>query len=156
QFNISILTGTSGQFNFTSGPTSGPSPANIDPNSGFGYASFYLGAASNAYIALPERLGWRVKYYAGFVQDDWKVGPKLTLNLGFRYEVPTPVTEAHSQQSFIDPTLPNPGAGGIPGAYVFAGSGPGRLGISTPQDTYHNSYGPRVGFAYQVRPDTVV
>ena len=156
QFNISILTGTSGQFNFTSGPTSGPSPANIDPNSGFGYASFYLGAASNAFIALPEGLGWRVKYYAGFVQDDWKVDPKLTLNLGFRYEVPTPVTEAHDRQSFIDPTLPNPGAGGIPGAYVFAGHGPGRLGVSTPQDTFHNSFGPRIGFAYQVRPDTVV
>jgi hypothetical protein len=156
EFNISILTGTSGEFNFSSGTTSGPSPANIDPNSGFGYASFYLGAASNGFIALPENLGWRVKYYAGFAQDDWKVDPKLTLNLGFRYEIPTPVTEAHQQQSFIDPTLPNPGAGGIPGAYVFAGHGPGRLGINTPQDTFHNSWGPRVGFAYQVRPDTVV
>lgn len=156
QFNISILTGTSGEFNFTSGPTSGPSPANIDPNSGFGYASFYLGAASNGFIALPERLGWRVKYYAGFVQDDWKVDPQLTLNLGFRYEIPTTVTEAHDQMSFIDPTLPNPGTGNLPGAYVFAGHGPGRLGENSPQDTFHSSYGPRIGFAYQVHPDTVV
>ena len=156
QFNIDILTGTSGEFNFTSGPTSGPNPASIDPNSGFGFASFYLGAASNAYIALPERLGWRVKYYAGFVQDNWKATPKLTLNLGFRYEIPTPVKEAHDQLSFVDPTLPNPGAGGLPGAYVFEGSGSGRLGGSTPQDTFHNSYGPRVGFAYQANPTTVV
>lgn len=156
QFNIDILTGTSGEFNFTTGPTSGPDPANIDPNSGFGFASFYLGAASNAYIALPERLGWRVKYYSAFIQDDWKIAPKFTANLGFRYEIPTPVTEAHNQMSFIDPTLPNPGAGGLAGAYVFEGTGPGRLGASTPQSTFHNSYGPRVGFAYQVRPNTVL
>ncbi len=156
EFNIAVLTGTSGEFNFTTGPTSGPTSSNIDPNSGFGFASFYLGAASNGFIALPERLGWRVKYYGGFVQDDWKIEPKLTLNLGFRYEIPTPVTEAHSQQSFIDPTLANPGAGGLPGAYVFAGQGTGRLGTNSIQNTFHNSYGPRVGFAYHASPNTVV
>ena len=156
QFNIDILTGTSGEFNFASGPTSGPTTADIDPNSGFGFASFYLGAASNAYIALPERLGWRVKYYGGFVQDDWKLRNNLTVNVGFRYEIPTPVTEAHNQMSFIDPTLANPGAGNLPGAYVFEGHGTGRLGGSTPQDTFHSSYGPRVGFAYQATPTTVL
>jgi hypothetical protein len=152
QFNINIRTGTSGQFNFDTGPTSSPS----DSNSGFGFASFYLGAASHAYIALPEQLGWRVKYYAGFVQDDWKVNSKLTANLGFRYEIPTPVTEAHGQQSFIDPTVPNPGAGGRPGAYVFLGKGPGRLGTNGSQDTFHKSFGPRLGLAYQLSPSTVV
>jgi hypothetical protein len=152
QFNINIRTGTSGQFNFDTGPTSSPS----DSNSGFGFASFYLGAASHAYIALPEQLGWRVKYYAAFVQDDWKVNSKLTANLGFRYEIPTPVTEAHGQQSFIDPTVPNPGAGGRPGAYVFLGKGPGRLGTNGSQDTFHKSFGPRLGLAYQLSPSTVV
>lgn len=156
QFNIAILTGTSGEFNFTSGPTSGPSPSDIDSNSGFGYASFYLGATSNAYIALPERLGWRVKYFAGFVQDDWKARSNLTLNLGFRYEIPTPVTEAHDQMSFIDPTAPNPGAGNLPGAYAFAGNGPGRIGANTPQDMFYKSVGPRVGLAYEAKPGTVV
>ena len=152
QFNIDILTGTSGQFHFGSGPTSNAT----DSQSGFGFASFYLGAASGAYIALPERLGWRVKYYAGFVQDGWKVTPKLTANLGFRYEIPTPVTEAHGQQSFINPTLPNPGAGGLPGAYEFLGKGTGRTGSNGSQDTFHSSYGPRVGIAYQVMPSTVI
>ncbi len=152
QFNINIRTGTSGQFNFDTGPTSSPS----DSNSGFGFASFYLGAASHAYIALPEQLGWRVKYYAGFVQDDWKVSPRLTANLGFRYEIPTPVTEAHGQQSFVNPTLPNPGAGGLRGAYQFLGNGPGRTGSNGYQDTFKNSFGPRIGLAYQLRPGTVI
>ncbi|HEY1902162.1 MAG TPA: TonB-dependent receptor [Terracidiphilus sp.] len=152
EFNTDVLTNTSGAFNFSSGQTS----ISSDPNSGFGYASFYLGAASSGIIALPEVVGWRVKYYAGFVQDDWKVSSKLTANLGFRYEIPTPVSEANGKESFVDPTLPNPGAGNLPGAYVFLGSGPGRLGTNTWQNTFHNSYGPRVGFAYQLRPGTVV
>ena len=157
QFNIDIRTGTAGQFNFDAGPTSTKDqsvPGYSD--SGFGYASFFLGAASGAYIALPEVLGWRVKYYAGFVQDDWKVTSRLTANLGFRYEIPTPVTEAHGQQSFVNPTLPNPGAGGLPGAYEFLGKGAGRTGSNGSQDTFHNSYGPRIGLAFQVNPNTVV
>jgi hypothetical protein len=157
EFNIDILTNTSGNFNFGSGQTS-TWDANIpgQSDSGFGYASFYLGAASGGGIALPEELGWRVKYYAGFVQDDWKVTNKLTANLGFRYEIPTPVTEAHGQQSFMNPTLANPGAGGIPGAYEFLGTGTGRTGSNGSQNTFKDSYGPRIGFAYQVHPDTVV
>lgn len=152
EFNINISTATSGEFNFASGPTSTPS----DSNSGFGFASFYLGAASNATIALPELLGWRVKYYAAFLQDDWKITPRLTADLGMRWEISTPVTEAHDQMSFMDPTVANPGAGGLPGAYVFEGSGTGRLGGNTPQTSFKNAWGPRVGFSYQLRPNTVV
>src|ERR1035441_9522853 len=69
QFNLNILTGSAGQFNFTQGPTSAPS----DTNSGFGFASFYLGAASNAYISIPQANGWRAKYVAVFAADDWKI-----------------------------------------------------------------------------------
>jgi hypothetical protein len=152
EFNIDILTNTSGEFGFGTGPTSNTT----DADSGFGYASFFRGAATSGTIYLPEYLGWRVKYYAGFAQDNWKVNSKLTANLGFRYEIPTPVTEAHDQMSYINPTLANSGAGGLPGAYVFEGSGTGRLGGHTPQDTFHDSYGPRIGFAYQANPGTVI
>ncbi len=152
EFNINISTATSGEFNFTSGPTSSP----LDPNSGFGFASFYLGAASNADIYLPELLDWRVKYYAAFVQDDWKLTPRLTADLGLRWEISTPVTEAHDKMSFMDPTTPNPGAGGLPGAYVFMGSGSGRQNENTPQTPFKDAWGPRVGLSYQLRPNTVI
>lgn len=152
EFNIRILTGTSGQFNFNSGPTSIPS----DTNSGFGYASFFLGATSNAFIALPEKLGWRSRYMAGFVTDDWKMTPKLTANLGFRYEITLPTVEAHNQLSYFDANLPNPGAGNLLGAYAFAGDGPGRTGQSTPQTTFLKALGPRIGLAYAVKPGTVL
>jgi hypothetical protein len=152
EFNIRILTGTSGQFNFNTGPTS----IATDTNSGFGFASFYLGAASSAFIALPEKLGWRSKYMAGFITDDWKVNSKLTANLGFRYELTLPVTEAHNQLSYLDLTLPNPGAGNLPGAYAFSGTGTGRTGQDTPQSTFRKAVGPRLGFAYALQPSTVL
>src|ERR1017187_6870928 len=152
QFNLNILTGSAGQFNFTQGPTSAPS----DTNSGFGFASFYLGAASNAYISIPQANGWRAKYVAVFAADDWKINSKLTVNLGLRYDIPIPVTEGQNRVSFVDPTLANPGAGGRPGAYGFEGSGTGRLGGSTPQSIFKKAFGPRVGLSYSVDPNTVI
>jgi hypothetical protein len=152
QFNLNIATGSAGQFNFAQGPTSTPT----DGNSGFGFASFYLGAASNAYIDIPQVNGWRAKYLAFYGTDDWKVNSKLTLNLGLRYDMPIPVTEAQNRMSYVDPTLPNPGAGGIPGAYVFLGKGTGRLGGDSPQSSFKKAFGPRVGLAYAVDPNTVV
>ena len=152
QFNLGILTGSAGQFTFGPGPTSTPT----DTNSGFGFASFYRGAASQAYIDIPQVNGFRVKYFAVFAADDWKVDNKLTVNLGLRYDMPIPVTEARDRMSYVDPTLPNPGAGGHPGAYVFEGSGTGRLGGNSPQSIYKKAFGPRVGLAYSVDPKTVI
>jgi hypothetical protein len=152
QFNLGILTGSAGQFNFGSGPTSIPA----DGNSGFGFASFYLGAASGAYIDIPQINGWRAKYLAFFGNDDWKVNSKLTFNLGLRYDMPIPVTEAQNRMSYVDPTLPNPGAGGLPGAYVFEGKGQGRLGGDSPQSIFKKAFGPRVGLSYSINPNTVI
>jgi hypothetical protein len=152
QFNLGILTGSAGQFTFAPGPTSTPT----DGNSGFGFASFYLGAASQAYIDIPQVNGFRAKYIAVFAADDWKVDNKLTVNLGLRYDIPIPVTEQADRMSYVDPTLPNPGAGGLPGAYVFEGSGTGRLGGNSPQSVFKKAFGPRVGLAYSVDPNTVI
>jgi hypothetical protein len=84
----------------------------------------------------------------GFVQDNWRVTPKLTLNLGFRYDVETPRTERHNQMTYFDPAVPAPIA--VPGlnlrgAVEFAGvNGNPR----TEFDTYWGQLGPRFGFAY--------
>ncbi len=78
------------------------------------------------------------------------------LNLGLRYEIPQPVYEEKCRTSQVNPTLPNPGADGLPGAYEFQGTGPGRDGRCSPMNQYWGSWGPRVGVAYQVDPKTVV
>src|SRR5258708_35766960 len=66
--------------------------------------------------------GYRAGVYAFFAQDDFKATPKLTLNLGLRWEIPVPQREALRRESGFDPTVPNPGADNIPGALVFLGS----------------------------------
>ena len=67
-----------------------------------------------------------------------------------------PARESQDRFSQVDPTLPNPGAGNIPGAYTYYGSGPGRNGKTRLQDTYKKAFGPRVGFAYSINDKTVV
>ncbi len=157
QFNTPQLAYSSGRFLFNPQQTSNL----IDPNSGFANASMYLGAAQQAWIPTPQDVGMRLKYFGGYAQDDIKVNSRLTLNLGLRWDVTTPVTEAWNRLSWMNPTAPNPGAvtstgAELPGAFQFAGSGNGRTGTDTPQSIYWKALGPRLGFAYALTPNTVV
>lgn len=159
EFNVRYYSNSAGVFDYNDVLTSAGTDANgntIDPNSGFGVASFFLGAVSSGNIAGGQGVGMRVNYYALYAQDDWKVNGKLTLNLGFRYEIPEPVYETLDRTSQVNPTLANSDADGLPGAMEFQGSGTGRDGKRSPQSTYLKSFGPRVGLAYQLDPQTVV
>src|SRR5215471_1576900 len=59
----------------------------------------------------------------GFIQDNWRVTPKLTLNFGFRYDVETPRTERYDQMTYFDPAAAPITAPGLNlrGAVAFAG-----------------------------------
>ena len=52
--------------------------------------------------------------------------------------------------------MPNPGAGGLPGALIYAGTGEGRQGTRTLADSWYGGYGPRVGIAYSLNEKTVI
>jgi len=128
------------------------------PNTGLGYASYLLGAvdsASAAQYAVAET-GGRYKTYAFYAQDDFKVNSKLTLNLGLRENIWSPFTEVNNVMSFLNPTAPNPLAGGIPGALEFAGNGPDSCGCSTPVKQHNLNLAPRIGLAWQAAPKTVI
>src|SRR6185437_4523236 len=101
-------------------------------------------------------IGQQFPYYAGFVQDDWRVNPKLMLNLGLRWETELPAKGLNDNWSDFSPTTPNPGAGNIPGAVLFAGSGQGRVGTRTLSDPWYGGWGPHLGFAYSVSDKTVI
>jgi len=119
--------------------------------SGNGIASMLLGELSSANVtAYATQAKWLRSYFAGFAQDSVKLTPTLTLNFGFRYEVDEPQMEAGGNTSNISLTAPNPGAGNLPGALVFAGVGPGRNGNVSERwaNIWKKDFGPRVGFAW--------
>ena len=140
---------TSGTFNFGNGQTA--VTADHANQTGSGLASLLLGLPQNAnFTVYASQPRWVRNYFAGFVQDSFKVTPTLTLNLGLRYEIDQPFKETSDNTSNISLTAPNPAAGNLPGALVFAGKGTGRNGVTGERwaDTYYKAFGPRVGFAW--------
>jgi hypothetical protein len=91
-----------------------------------------------------------------FIQDNWRVSSRLTLNLGFRYDVESPRTERYDQMTYFDPdAAPSVQVPGLPlrGAIAFTGwNGNPR----TPFDTYWGQLGPRFGFAYRAFANTTI
>ena len=125
--------------------------------SGNAWASFLLGDVYSASSFFPFlQYGNRNGYYSLWANDDWKVTPKLTLNLGMRWEVQPGFSDPNNRLSYMDPAARNPALGGIPGAYVYAGSGTGRAGFTSTGNTHWKDFAPRLGFAYRVTDKTVV
>jgi hypothetical protein len=120
----------------------------IPAGTGNAAASFLFGGTDFVNIGYPVESNYRWWQTGLFVQDDWRVSPSLTLNLGIRYDLQMPRTDAHGNVSTMDPTLPNPSAGGIPGAFAFYGSGAGRNGISRIGRIDRKGFQPRIGFAW--------
>lgn len=94
QYDMSGLTG--GKYSFA------PNSVNSGAGNGSALGAFILGninSYSNTPVSVPGYYRWH--YYAGYFQDDWKVFSNLTLNLGLRYEVEEPRTEAHNNQGVV-------------------------------------------------------
>lgn len=148
QHSLSNILSSSGVFNFSRGETA--AEASQSSLSGYGFASFLLGQPSSISNSLilhnPRKVG---EYGAIYLQDDLRIDPQLTLNLGIRYDVDVPLKEAFNDDANFSPTTPNLGAGGLPGALIFAGSGAGRSGLSSRWvDVFYGSVQPRLGFAW--------
>jgi hypothetical protein len=147
------LAGTNGTYIFSRNQTALPGATGTTGNS---FASFLLGQPdqANATATPVQNLEARYQYYAFYFQDNWRVTPKLTLNLGMRYEVP--INWYAPTMGSVSLTAPNPAANNYPGAYVFAGSGPNRLGVTRFWSTDWSNLGPHIGASYQVNPKTVI
>jgi hypothetical protein len=146
-------------FNFNSTQTQGyDANGSLLTATGNAYASYLLGAVTSSGInqnAIGET-GGRYKGYAAYVQDDFKVNSRLTLNLGLRWDLMGPFTEVNNLMSFFDPKLPNSAVGGRSGALNFAGSGQNHCNCRTPVETHYKNFGPRLGAAYRLGDKTVL
>lgn len=146
--------------NWNTNETAGVAGTSFTSGTGYSYASFMLGAVGSTGITLQpfSTLGGQYNTFAPYVQDDYKITSKLTLNLGLRWDYLPTYHEARDRFSFLNPNLVNPVTGNM-GALQFAGYW-GGLGVSigkrTPVDAYWKNWGPRVGFAYAVNPKTTV
>jgi Carboxypeptidase regulatory-like domain/TonB dependent receptor len=145
------------KFNFPIDSTAGPDPANETQGTGQGFASFLLGVPDNGgATGINAQLATQKNYIGWYVQDDWKVAPRLTVNAGIRYEIQTPLTERHDKQQYFDFNAANPiGAGtglSTPGQLVFNGGG-NRRGL---YNTSYTNFGPRLGVSYRATDKLVV
>jgi hypothetical protein len=117
---------------------------------GTSFASLLLGYPNSVSIApavIPYQYRW--KYWAGFLQDDWKVTSNLTLNIGVRYQVEVPRSEKHHLQGyFVDQPITLPTGAQQQGYIQLNGLGGAR---NTLWPTRYNNIEPRFGFAYRVR-----
>ena len=154
--------GTNGTYNFSRMETA---YSKSDSSSGTPFASFLLGDAdSGNAAALPVFVqNIRYGYHAGFIQDTYRIRPKLTLDLGLRYEVPIGWHMLNGDYGTFNPTAGDyfPTANGIPavtlpGAVQYMGSGQNRIGSTRPYPTDFSEFGPRLGFAYNVKPSMVI
>lgn len=118
--------------------------------SGSGYADFLLGQVNSWSATNSPEVGLRNRSFATFAEDDVKVLPNLTVNLGVRDEMTWGWWEEHNRMGIMDPTLLNPATGTL-GAMRYAGKN-GPTDLQAPV----NSFLPRVGFSWQPKPNWAV
>jgi hypothetical protein len=173
--SLSTANAQSGQYAFTNAYTRQNSASGTDYQGLQNYAAFLLGLPSTTSILRASDYSEYSKTWGFFVQDDWRVNNKLTLNLGLRWEIETALTERNNKSvtgfdyDYVQPiqgtvqaryaALNDPALKALQpqlttmGGLLFAGvDGQSNRLYQTPKDTFL----PRFGFTYQLNPKTVI
>ena len=126
---------------------------------GHSFASFLLGAPTSGVVDVNPKPHYKWFFAAPWIQDDWRINNKLTLNLGFRWDINGSVTEENNMLNYaFDPTIVNPVSARVPGAQVLGGirfagvnGAPDR-----PWKLDKDNWQGRVGMAYSINEKTVL
>lgn len=149
RFDRLLSVPAAGNYYFGATYTANPSLAQIG---GLPYADFLLGLPTG--VTNSNAIDWsrqRDLYVGPYVQDDWKINRRLTLNIGFRYDLYTQPVDAKNTGAMFDP---------------YSANSDGRLGIlqlpgqngnsSAIVKGHHKNFAPRFGLAYQATPKFVI
>jgi len=126
---------------------------------GLDFADALLGFPNAGQVNTTTKLFTSVNYYAGYVQDDFRVSSRLTLNLGLRYEYETGISEANNHLVVgFNGSAPNPLAANVSGItpsglVEYAGVNGSPTACCSPTAT---KFGPRIGAAYSLDNKTVI
>jgi len=152
-----ISSSARGSYNFSGAFTQNPQKA---AGTGSGLADFLLGIPASASLSNQISGDLRYRYVGGYIQDDWKLTSRLTLNLGLRYELWTQPVERNDRQAnflindgkliFANNQVP----AGVPASLVE--QVPGGLGTRSLMKTDSNNFAPRLGLAYRMTASTVL
>src|SRR2546422_3815106 len=140
-------------------------------NTGFAFADFLLGLSQNqgsfvnqneGEAQVPAQTAGRQTYRAFYFNDNWHLTPKLTLNLGLRYELQGTWSERFDRLTYFDPKAINATVTGCDGTVGSPCNGDAFL-VKTGRNHSPNNlplnkkeFSPRVGFAYSLDPKTVI
>lgn len=129
-----------------------------DNASGNSIASFLLGTATSGQVLIQPTLLFSQHYWAPFIQDDWKLLPNMTVNLGIRYDLNQPPTERHNRFDYdFNTNVENPVSSGlgmpVKGGLEFPGVN-GNPRSYNQLDTA--TFQPRIGVAYSPIPKLVI
>jgi hypothetical protein len=143
-------------FSFNAGFTQGPNPTVGSPTAGQAVASYLLGLAASGSVQKKPTQDTQTFYQAAFVQDDFKITSRLTLNLGLRFERENLRIDRYNRLNYLDFNAPVsvsvPGLGPLHGGLQFVDVN----GNPREQARVDRFFSPRIGFAFQLRKNTVV
>lgn len=147
----------SGSFNFDGGFTRGPDPLTGTTALQHSLASFLLGFPASGDITVGTPNNFFINYYAGYVHDDWRLSPKVTLNLGLRYEFEQGLQERENRLTVgfsRDKPFPVQVPGlNLKGGLLYAGVDGAPTHQSDPSKT---KFAPRIGLAWTINPKMVL
>lgn len=144
-YNNQTGTSASGNFTFGSGTTAQGNDTTVVSGTGSTFASYILGQVTSASQLVQEGSAFRRILYSGYIQDDWRIAPRLTINAGLRYDLQTQAVEKQNGIENFDITKPNPANSRFTGLVEYANTnGYGRNFVNE----NFADFGPRLGFAY--------
>ena len=155
RINFFNVQGGGGTYAFNRAFTRGPDPLRFYEDAGNGIASLLLGYAASGNVPVNAGVSLQNIYYAGYVQDDFRIARNFTLNFGLRYETESPFTERRNQIVYFDSNVPSPARNAqfpnLTGGLAFANE----------NDRYVWSwdklnFAPRLGFAWSLPHQFVI